>query len=242
MNENADTDVKIIFENEDVLVLNKPSGLSVHGDGVNKEFTLSDWILKNYPELSSVGEPMVNQKGEEIVRPGIVHRLDKETSGVLIVAKNQNTFLFLKKQFQERTTQKTYKALVHGNPKSVSGEITLPIGRSTQDPRKRAAKKTGKVRDAHTVYRVIKNYKEYSLLEVHPLTGRTHQIRVHLNSIGYPVVCDTLYSKFACPHELGRLALHAEKLAIELPKEGVQEFLAPLPSIFSKFLDNLSVL
>ena len=242
MNESADTEVNILFEDENVLVINKPSGLSVHGDGINKEYTLSDWVLKNYPKLSSIGESMVSQKGESILRPGIVHRLDKETSGVLILAKTQESFLFIKKQFQERTIEKVYKALVHGNPKQDQGSIDIPIGRSTQDPRKRAAKKTGKVRSALTKYTVLQNYKDYSFLDIFPKTGRTHQIRVHMNSIGHPILCDALYSRFSCPSDFGRLGLHAYELSVHIPQKGVMVFKVPPPPVFTKFLDNLPLL
>ncbi len=133
---------QIIYEDADLLALNKPAGLSVHGDGISTASTLVDWLLRKYPAMKDVGEPMIGQKRERIEKPGIVHRLDKETSGILLVAKNQPTFLFLKEQFKNRETKKTYRLIVHGNIKLPAGEeglINLPIGRSKNDPRIRVA-------------------------------------------------------------------------------------------------------
>lgn len=240
MSENADMEnnIPILFEDENILVINKPSGISVHADGVNNRYCLSDWIIEKYPELRNVGEAMFTENGTKVVRPGIVHRLDRQTSGVLLIAKNQKTFQFLKKQFQNRTIEKVYKALVYGNPKNKEGEISISIGRSTQDPRKRAAKKGGKVKNALTKYKIIKNYKNFSYLEVYPKTGRTHQIRVHLTSIGHPVLCDALYSKFPCPSGLSRLALHAEKITFLSVQGEKKAIVAPLPKEFSDFLEK----
>ena len=131
--------VEILYEDDDVLVLNKPSGLVVHGDGRTKEETLADWVLKEYPALKEVGEAFAGSAGVEIPRPGIVHRLDKETSGVMLLLKNQSAFLHVKKQFQEHTIVKVYHAFLHGSPKDKHGTILLPIGKSRADFRRRSA-------------------------------------------------------------------------------------------------------
>ncbi len=232
----------IIYEDKDVLVLNKPSGLVVHHDGRTTETTLTDWLLLKYPEIKGVGEPLVIRRGKEeisIDRPGIVHRLDKETSGVIIVAKHQKAHAFLKEQFQNRLAQKTYLAAVWGNIKEDSGIIDAPIGKSKNDFRQWQAgdKARGLKREAVTYFKVLKRIEEngehFCLCEVSPKTGRTHQIRVHMKYIHHPLVGDGLYAS-ARLKALGfdRLALHAHKLTITLPNGTQQEFLAELPEPF----------
>lgn len=232
---------RIIFENDDILVINKPAGLMVHGDGKNTVPTLADWILAHYPALAEVGEPQLDAHGKPIMRPGIVHRLDRETSGVLVVAKTQEAFSYLKDQFKNRTIQKTYCALVYGVVQKEEGTITAPIGRSRVSGRWTAVRPGDKTREALTEYRVLERYREYTALTITPRTGRTHQIRVHLKSIGHPVVCDTLYAqKRLCPVTgLSRLALHAEKLHLILPSGEECTFTAPLPQDFSGALEAL---
>ncbi len=231
----------IIFEDDDILVLNKPAGLLVHSDGKNSDKTLADWILEHYPALKQVGEEQLNTRGEPIMRPGIVHRLDRDTSGVLVVAKTQDAFLFLKEQFKNRTIQKTYCALVYGTVQKEEGSITAPIGRSRVSGKWTAVRPGDKTREAVTEYCVRERFKEYSVLTVTPRTGRTHQIRVHLKSIGHPVVCDSLYApKYLCPVcGLGRLALHAESLRLSLPSGENKSFTAPLPEDFTGALEAL---
>lgn len=263
---------KIIYEDENLIVLDKPSGLLVHHDGKNNEYALTDWLLEKYPDMQGVGEPMVLSvpesriKNQElkyqknpvdfsdtltpdtsqltpilIDRPGIVHRLDKDTSGVMVVAKNQTTHAFLKEQFQNRTTQKTYLALVWGNIKEDEGVIDAPIGKSKKDFRQWQAGEgsRGLKREAQTYFKVLNRLQEngeyFCLCEVRPVTGRTHQIRVHMKYIHHPLVCDTLYAGNR-PHVLGctRLALHAWKLQIEIPGQGIREFVAELPEIFKR--------
>lgn len=233
--------ITIIFENDDVLVLNKPAGLLVHGDSKSSDNTLADWILEHYPALGQVGEEQLDAHGEPIRRPGIVHRLDRETSGVLVVAKTQEAFFYLKDQFKNRTIQKTYCALVYGVVQKEEGTITAPIGRSRVSGRWTAVRPGDKTREALTEYHVLEHYKEYTALTVTPRTGRTHQIRVHLKSIGHPVVCDTLYAqKRLCPVAgLSRLALHAEKLHLLLPSGEGRTFTASLPQDFSEALEAL---
>ncbi len=209
--------IKVLYEDKDILVIDKPSGISVHPDGRSKEKTITDWVLKNYPKMKGVGEPMIFE-GNEIDRPGIVHRLDKDTSGVLVLAKNKKAYEFLKKQFQDREIKKTYLAIVSGWVKSDHGIINKPIGRSPSDFRRRLAGRgaRGELREAITEYKVLKRFKtktRFTFLEIKPKTGRTHQIRVHMKFLNHPVVCDSLYAPKE-PHLKGlkRLALHAKSI------------------------------
>ncbi|MFA6273514.1 MAG: RluA family pseudouridine synthase [Candidatus Paceibacterota bacterium] len=221
--------IEILYEDKDVLVVNKPTGLMVHPDGKSKGPFLTDWLLKKFPELKDVGES----------RPGIVHRLDVGTSGVLVIAKNQPTYLWLKKQFQNRKISKVYNAFVWGEMKDDRGMIDKPIGRSKNDFRQRSAErgKKGKIRDAITHFVVKKKSGGFSFLEVRPKTGRTHQIRVHLKAVGYPVVGDSLYAPKR-PLALGfnRLALHAFSIEFENPAGQTISVIAPLPEDFQSAL------
>ena len=210
---------EIIYEDNDIVAVNKPSGLLVHGHQNSSEKTLADWVLDKYPEAKEVGEPLKLNNGEVIKRPGIVHRIDRETSGVILIAKTKEGFEHLKKQFQNREIEKIYRTFVWGNFPELQGVINKPIGRSAHDFRKKSSEK-GKIgveREAITEYKVLKQSRveddhlhKFAYLEVYPKTGRTHQIRVHLKSIGRPVVCDFLYAPKK-PKALGfeRLALHA---------------------------------
>ncbi|MFH0804314.1 MAG: RluA family pseudouridine synthase [Candidatus Zambryskibacteria bacterium] len=208
---------RILYEDEYILALDKPSGLIVHADGRTKERTLVDWINENYPDLKEVGEPQTLQNGEIIKRPGIVHRIDRDTSGVIIVAKTKETHQFLKEQFQNKKVEKIYNAVVWGNFKEKEGIINKPIGKSAGDFRKWSAEHgaKGEMREAVTEYKVLaqgphpslrvdpllgkervgRGLSGFAYLEVKPKTGRTHQIRVHLKSISHPVVCDRLYGR-----------------------------------------------
>jgi 23S rRNA pseudouridine1911/1915/1917 synthase len=228
--------IEIVYEDEAVLVVNKPSGLAVHEDGRSNEPVLTDWIRAAYPDVVGVGELMRLQNGTMIDRPGIVHRLDKETSGVLIIAKTQDTFLHLKQQFQMRTVQKEYRAWVVGNVARATGTIDMPIGRSKNDFRRWSAGKDagGTMRTAITRYTVLAATQEASYLSLEPKTGRTHQLRVHLRAIGHPIICDTRYNSKSEPM-LGfqRLALHAHAITFEHPTTGITMVCeAPLPEDF----------
>ena len=218
----------------------------VHADGRTKEVTLADMLLKKYPKMKNVGEParFVGSGGEEktIYRPGIVHRLDKDTSGALVVAKNQKSFEFLKKQFQDRVIAKKYLAVVYGNVKNDRGVIDRPIGRSKSDFRKWSATRgaRGEMREAVTEYKVLKRFSDkkgerFTLLEVSPKTGRTHQIRVHLKAINYSIVGDKLYGG-SRPAALGfgRTALHAASVSFETSPGKKVSVEAPLPEDFRK--------
>jgi 23S rRNA pseudouridine1911/1915/1917 synthase len=259
----------IIFEDKNLLVINKPAGLVVHGDGRTKEQTLADLILEKYPKMKNVGEPVLykklnikNEKLEDhiesetelIPRPGIVHRLDRDTSGVLLIAKTEKMFEHLKKQFQDHQVKKTYHAFVYGWPTKDEGEIIASIARSRKDFRLWSAQrgKKGKERDAITLYKVLKRFGDdeseeptidhrFSFLELSPQTGRTHQIRVHLKYLNHPVVADTLYAPRR-PQALGfkRQALHAFRIEFRLPKGKTAVFEAPYPEDFSSAVKRFS--
>ena len=179
----------------------------VHPDGKNNTITLADKILEEYPELKKWVSRCVfaarAEKEKIIYRPGIVHRLDKDTSGVLLVAKDQGTYLFLKSQFKERQIKKTYRAIVFGGMKEKSGIINRPLGRSPGDFRKFSAHKPPAENSAEAIteYKVLKNFKtkegEFTYLELYPKTGRTHQLRAHLKFINHPIVCDGVYAESA---------------------------------------------
>lgn len=241
---------EIIFENEDVLAINKPAGLIVHSDGRTKEPSVADWVLENYPGMKEVGEPWESPQGEMVPRPGIVHRLDRTTSGVMILAKTAEAHAFLKEQFQSRTTEKEYRAYVYGHPKEESGVIEREIVRIRSIPPRWGVARAGeskKHREAVTEWEVLERgvdpetQQKVSLLAVSPKTGRTHQIRVHLKALGYSIICDPLYSKGqSCLLGFDRPALHALKLSIEIPNEGLQVFEAPLPEDFEKAQENVA--
>ena len=241
--------IKILYEDKDILAIEKPSGISVHADGRSKEKTIVDWVLENYPKMKKVGEPM-----GEILRPGIVHRLDKETSGVLLLAKNQKAYEFLKKQFQDRRIKKTYVAVVDGFIKNDSGIINKSIGRSPSDFRRRLAGRgaRGELREAITEYKVLKRFEtkaqvfrnsdkpklsKFSYLEIYPKTGRTHQIRVHMKFFCHPVVCDSLYDPNGfCPVGLSRLALHAKAIEFTNLKDDKIKVESKIPKEIEKII------
>lgn len=247
----------ILLETNEYLVINKPAGLSVHGDGKVSVPTVADWILETYPELKSIGESM-ELSGIQVFRPGIVHRLDKDTTGCLLIAKTQEVFDHFKKQFQEHTMQKTYHCFVYGAIKADSGVIDEPIGRSRGDVRRwtTGGSARGTIRDALTEYTVLsrlgvedgKGSTEvgaYSFVECRPKTGRTHQIRVHMKSINYPIVSDMLYAEKRIERTNGyfeanlgfeRLALHAQKIIFSDLSGKKIEVTAPYPTDFEHAL------
>lgn len=214
-----DIPVKILYEDEDIIVIDKPSGMVVHpGAGVEKG-TLVNALLFHRPEIASVGSDK---------RPGIVHRLDKETSGVMVVAKNDFAYHFLQKEFKERRVKKEYIAIVKCNLKNTEGVIELPIGRDKND-RKKISGRTTKSREAITEYKLIREKGNLKILSVRPRTGRTHQIRVHLKSIGCPILGDKKYG--GSPYK--RLALHSYSISFFHPSEGKElKFVSLLPEDF----------
>jgi 23S rRNA pseudouridine1911/1915/1917 synthase len=225
-------DLPILYEDADIVAVNKPAGVMTHPDGKTTEETASDWFAACYPHAKEVGETQRLQDGTEIRRPGVVHRLDRETSGVLVFAKTPEAHARLKEAFQNRDAHKTYLAFVYGVLKEKKGIIDFPIGRSTQDFRLRSAqpKAKGVLRDALTRYEVVSDIGTHTLLKAMPETGRTHQIRVHLKAIHHPVVGDPLYAPNQ-KADLGfhRLGLHAYELDIPLVEGERNIIRAPLP-------------
>ncbi|MES2214065.1 MAG: RluA family pseudouridine synthase [Patescibacteria group bacterium] len=208
----------IIYEDEDILCLNKPAGIVVHSDGRTKEPSVSEWLVSKYPEAKGVGEMIRLEGGEVLDRSGVVHRLDRETSGVLLLAKTQAGFEHLKSQFLERTIQKIYMAFVYGSVKEDHGTLSMPIGKSPTDFRRYSASRGafGDMRDAVTHFQVMKRAEGVTLIEARPKTGRTHQIRVHFQALQRPVVCDSLYAASKpCVLGFNRLALHARKVTFD---------------------------
>jgi 23S rRNA pseudouridine1911/1915/1917 synthase len=192
----------------------------IHGDGRTDRSHLCQWIQKNYPETDGVGEPIQRDGKPDIPRPGIVHRLDKETSGVVIVVRNPKAYEHTKKQFKNRSIKKKYQTLVYGEITDPSFTIDEPIGRSSGDFRRRSVPPyvRGETKSAHTNFVTKQANKTASFLTAYPKTGRTHQIRVHLKSIHHPVVCDSLYADGKeCFDELNRQALHARRITFNTP-------------------------
>jgi 23S rRNA pseudouridine1911/1915/1917 synthase len=229
--------LEIVYEDDDLVVVNKPAGMVVHVGGGVRSGTLVNALLHHIGTLAPAAGDL---------RPGIVHRLDRMTSGLVLVAKNDQAHRSLSDQFKNREVQKTYIALVHGRVERERGEITDSVGR---DPRRRIRMRTSGIgaRAAHTEYRVMRRFARFTLLEVHPLTGRTHQIRVHLASIGHPVVGDTMYgasSKLNVGETqektLDRNFLHAAAIRFRHPRSGeALAFEAPLPAELTSFLGRI---
>ena len=216
--------LNIIYEDSDLLVIDKPAGLAVHPAPGTPAHTLVNAVLSYLPGLAADADSL---------RPGIVHRLDKDTSGLILVAKNRVAQANLSEQFKSRAVSKAYLVLVKGKLTPEKGIIEADIGRDPRNRQRMAVVASG--REARTDYRVIKYYGNYSLLEIKPETGRTHQIRVHLAAIGFPVVGDTTYG-YKSPH-LSRQFLHASKIGFRLPSTGQYvEFESPLPPDLEKAL------
>ena len=222
--------VEVVYEDDQLLVVNKPKGMVVHPANGNPDGTLVNAIMAMCKgSLSGIG-------GE--IRPGIVHRLDKDTSGLLIVAKNDLAHINMSNQIKDRQVKKIYIALVKGNINENEATINMPIGRSTKDRKKMAVRKDGK--EAITHFKVLKRYKNYTLLEVKIDTGRTHQIRVHMAEIGHPVVGDMVYSKGKNEFGVEGQMLHSKSLDFKHPITGKEMHLeARLPEYFEKVLEKL---
>jgi len=224
-----DIPVEVIYEDNDIIVVNKPKGIVVHPANGNPDGTLVNAIMSICKDsLSGIG-------GE--IRPGIVHRIDKDTSGILIVAKNDKAHINLSEQIKNHEVQKTYIALVRGMVKENEATINMPIGRSTKDRKKMAVDKNGK--NAITHFKVIKRYPQNNctLLEVQIETGRTHQIRVHLSQIGYPIIGDTVYSNGKNEWGIQGQCLHAKSLKFKHPTTGKEMFLeAEIPEYFQELI------
>jgi 23S rRNA pseudouridine1911/1915/1917 synthase len=219
---------KIIYEDDDLLVVDKPAGLTVHPAPGHPAHTLVNAILAHFPHLADIGDSL---------RPGVVHRLDRDTSGVILVAKNSAAQANLSKQFKSHSVTKAYLALAKGKLEPESGIIEADIGRDPKNRKKMAVVAEG--REARTEYRVVKYIGNYTLLEVVPETGRTHQIRVHLAAIGFPVVGDKVYGVGS--KHLSRQFLHACRLGFKLPATGEYvEFESELPDDLQKALEAIS--
>lgn len=232
---NPQIKLDIIFEDDNYLIVNKPANQIVHpAEHYSNNDTLAHGLLAHYPGLASVGE--------DKTRPGIVHRLDKEVSGVIAVPKTQEAFLHLKKQFQERKIYKEYIALVYGKMPQYHDFIKFNIERSKTSGHKMAAKPDSSGKEAVTEYEVIKEYNNYSLLKVIIHTGRTHQIRVHLNALSHPIVGDELYrpKSLKSKVKLSRIFLHAYILKFKNLAHEEVAFKADLPLELKRFLDNLA--
>lgn len=237
---------KVVHADDDILVIDKPYGLVVHPGAGNRQGTLVNALLARYPEIRSVGDPD---------RPGIVHRLDKETSGLMVVARTPRACESLVSQFKSREVRKTYLGLVWGTMSAVEGRLDLPIGRHATN-RQKISVKTSSPREAITEYKVLEKFQGFTLLEIRPLTGRTHQIRVHLAAAGHPLVGDSKYGRKRPGNLLDkgiygsgrraesllkeaspRLFLHAHKLSFMHPVTGERvEFISPLPDQLSAIL------
>ncbi len=233
----------ILFENDDLIVINKPAGMVVHPAAGHRDGTLVNAILAHCPNLNVGG----------VERPGIVHRLDSETSGIIVVAKNDAAMRDLQAQFKSRRVKKTYLALVEGIVKPPRGKIDAPIGRDPKHRQKMAVVTQGKTRASVTVYRTIANLHSersreaaeskntrYTLVQAEPQTGRTHQIRVHLAFLGFPVVADAIYGKRKNALGLTRQFLHAWKIEFTLPRDGQKvSFVARLPADLQDAISDL---
>lgn len=226
-----DIPLDIIFENDDLIVVNKPAGMVVHPAAGHASGTLVNAVLGYDPDLEGIG-------GEE--RPGLVHRLDKETSGLIILAKNERAHNWLQDQFRLRTVEKTYLALVDGKPPTPAGRVEAAIGRDQKQRKKMAVVSPGKGREAVSEYKTLETFKEYTLLEFHPLTGRTHQIRLHCAFLGCPIVGDSIYGRRNPSVNIDRHFLHAYRLKILLPDEKEpRTFEAELPDELKNALEEV---
>ena len=226
-----DIPLDILFENEDLVVVNKPAGMVVHPAAGHSSGTLVNAMLGYDPDIEGIG-------GEE--RPGVVHRLDKETSGLILLAKNERAHRWLQDQFRLRKVDKTYLALVDGKPPTPSGRVEAHIGRDPSHRRRMAIVPESRGREAISEYKTVESFRHHTLLEFHPLTGRTHQIRLHCAFLGCPIVGDAVYGKKKFSVELERHFLHAYRLKITLPGEKeTRLFEAPMPEELERVLITL---
>ena len=231
-------EIPIVYEDADLVVINKPSGLLTHPKhATDQSASVVSWLLEKYPQVKGIGD--------DPLRPAIVHRLDRDTSGLLIIAKTPASFTYLKQQFQDRKIKKTYLALVYGCPGKTKDTITAPLGKiGIKQSTTITGKQTLDAKEAITNYSVTQRFTDYTLLTVQPLTGRTNQIRVHLKFIGHPIVCDPIYAgrKAVCPPELGRLFLHALRLEFVSPAGQALALETALAPELESFLGQLPIL
>jgi 23S rRNA pseudouridine1911/1915/1917 synthase len=226
-----DIPLDIVFENDDLLVINKPAGMVVHPAAGHFGGTLVNAVLGYNLDLEGVGDEQ---------RPGIVHRLDKDTSGLIVVAKNDLAHRELQRQFKDRQVEKVYLALLDGHPPSDTGRIEATIGRDLKDRKRMAVVSERHGRPAITEYKTVEKFHDYTLVEAHLLTGRTHQIRLHFAYLKCPLVGDTVYGRHKPTFPLHRHFLHAARLAFQLPGSGkTMTFTAPLPEELQNVLETL---
>lgn len=235
--EPQDIPLSIVYKDNDIIVIDKPPGLVMYPAAGHSQNTLMNGVAFHSGKLASVGAPL---------RPGVVHRIDRETSGLVVVALNDAAYYALQEQFREHSIIRRYLAIVHGRLKTAEGEIDRPIGRSTSD-RKKMSTKTRRGKSARTFYRVIEEYEPASLIEARLATGRTHQIRVHLSSMGHPILGDSTYGKKTAIRlgdivvKVARQMLHAETLGFIHPSSGREVlFTAPLPDDMRELLRTLT--
>ena len=237
---NRDISLDILFENEDMVVIDKQAGLQVHPSSNEKKNTLVNALLARYPEIVDVHDGSV---GAEL-RPGIVHRLDKDTTGVMVIARNMEALYALKENFKNRNAEKQYLAIAKGVFTEKEGMIDRPIAKSSSYRKQIIARSNTKtvIKPAETHFKVLEEFEKYSLVELHPKTGRTHQIRIHLASIGHPIVGDKIYGPVKngeLAHNLAsRQLLHARKLRFTLFGQQY-DFIAPIPEDFKVFLAKI---
>jgi 23S rRNA pseudouridine1911/1915/1917 synthase len=226
-----DIPLEIVFENKDLMVVNKLAGMVVHPSAGHQSGTLVHAALAHTKDIEGVGG---------IQRPGVVHRLDKDTSGLILLAKNDASHQWLQEQFSSRQVEKTYLALVDGAPPTPRGRVEAAIGRDPVDRKHMAVVPPTKGRSAISEYATIREFVDHTLLEVHPITGRTHQIRLHMAFLGCPVVGDRVYGRRHASLNIKRQFLHAARLQIRIPGEaGLSEFEAPLPQDLSEILETI---
>ena len=229
--EAEDIPLDIIFEDDDLIIVNKPAGMVVHPSAGHSRGTLVHAALAHAPQIEGIGG---------IQRPGIVHRLDKETSGLILLAKNDKSHQWLQEQFRNREVKKIYRVVVESHPPTPKGRIEAPIGRDPSHRKQMAVVPIGKGREAITEYYSVERFELHSLINAHPLTGRTHQIRLHMAFIGCPVVGDKIYGRKRQILPVDRQLLHAAQLEFRLPNQQTPEkFEAPLPDDMAQILSSL---
>lgn len=221
----------IVYEDDHVMIINKPAGMVVHPSAGHSRGTLVHAALAHAPEMSGVGG---------VKRPGVVHRLDKNTSGLILMAKDDNTHRWLQDQFRKRIVEKVYLALVDGRPPTAVGRIEASIGRSTRQRSYLTVVSSGKGREAVSEYRTLETFPQHTLLEVHPITGRTHQIRLHMQFLGCPVAGDQIYGHKQSSIPLDRHFLHAARIKIQLSSaDRPRTFEAEMPEELHEVLERL---
>lgn len=233
---------KILFKDKDYIILEKPAGMLMHATAKGESNTLVDWLVKKFPEIKNLEDPVELKKNlVSPYRPGIVHRLDRDVSGLVLIPRNLDSFEFFKRQFKNKTIKKDYLALVHGHLSQSNGTIEFEISRSTEGKKMAAHPAgSGKGKKSLTEYDVIKEYINYSYVHAYPHTGRTNQIRVHFFALGHPIVGDKIYkSKLNSKVKCNRIFLHATKISFIDQFGKQQDFESPLPTELQNIINSL---